>query len=80
MSWYHAGQSVLACTRSETGLLRQQGSARGGGVAATDRLDLYRGWGSVCAAMSRASACAQRAPCGVEPPGAADSESYARVI
>ena len=38
------------------GLLRQQGSPRGGSVAATDRLDLYRGRGSVYAAMGLGSA------------------------
>ena len=70
VSWCHAG-SVLVCTRSETGLLRQQGSPRGGGVAATDRVDLYRGWGSVYAAMGLGSALRSAPPCGVEPSGSA---------
>ena len=77
MSWCHAGQSVLVgLPRSESGLLRQQGSPRGGGVAATDRLDLYRGWGSVYAAMSRGSALCSAPRAGLS----RHSESYAGVI
>ena len=57
VSWCHAGQSVLAgCHAVNQGLLRRQGSPRGGGVAATDHVDLYRGWGSVYAAMGLGSA------------------------
>ena len=67
----YAGQSVLVCTRSETGLLRQQGSPRGGGVTATDRVDLYRGRGSDAQQWAWAAPCAQRRRnvCGVEQSG-----------
>ena len=62
-----ARQCWSGCHAVNQALLRQQGSPRGGGEAATDRVDLYRGWGSVYAAIMSLERLRSAPPCGVEP-------------
>ena len=67
MSWCHPAR-CWRCHSSESGCFRRQGSPRGGGVAATDRVDLCLGRGSVYAAPSYNERLVERAsapPCGL---------------